>query len=703
MIGEERKATEAPSRLPRETPLAEPLSPRKDLLAKIYYPALLLLSALSVWIKTGFPVHALVKSPHDDQLFIRLAGYLRAGSWLGPYDNRTLAKGMFYPLFIALSHRLSVPLKVAEQVAYLAASAAAAGLVRKLTGSHRMALVLFVGLAFNPVLWHVELARVLREGLYVSLSLAVVTLAVASAFPIHGQPSYSPLRQGLRGIGLGLIGAAFYLTREEGIWLAPALVVVIVAAILGAWQPIWVADVGAGVLTSRSARFKAIALPLLLALLVFAATDFLVATLNHRHYGIFETNEFRTKSFLRAYGAITRIREDEWHRYILFPKEARQRAYAVSPAARELASSLEGPLAEGWRQATCSSVGITPCPEVVSGWLMWELRDAVKNAGHYGSAQEAMNFYDTLADQINTACDDGRLRCLPRRATLFPPFRREYVEPTIRSSGVEVKEMFTFGGRKIGSAPSIGAPEGIAIFADTVGGVYPPEDLILSIRGWAAAVGEQPIVQLIGTDSSCQFATKSLPAGDIDASYPGLKAMRFELTSPGCPATGDIAVEVAGREDALIPLAKMDAGTMFKMQSSWTYTEAVSRGSSVNLLNTAQVKIASLIAFGYAIAFPVLTVLGAVGLVLGISLGGLRRFPIAILAFALASAAAVGTRIAMLAYIDATSFPATTVLYSSPASPFVIIFVAIGIYVGWATVSSRNRGRSAAGALKPTS
>jgi hypothetical protein len=33
-----------------------------------------------------------------------------------------------------------------------------------------------------------------------------------------------------------------------------------------------------------------------------------------------------------------------------------------------------------------------------------------------------------------------------------------------------------------------------------------------------------------------------------------------------------------------------------------------------------------------------------------------------------------------LAYIDVTSFPAATILYTSPASPFVIIFTLIGCW-----------------------
>jgi hypothetical protein len=66
----------------------------------------------------------------------------------------------------------------------------------------------------------------------------------------------------------------------------------------------------------------------------------------------------------------------------------------------------------------------------------------------------------------------------------------------------------------------------------------------------------------------------------------------------------------------------------------------------------------------------------------GIILNKQGAIPNDLLALGLGSAAAVITRIALLAYIDATSFPAASVLYISPASPFVILFTAVGIYAG---------------------
>src|SRR5712692_6561583 len=334
---------------------------------------LMLIAEFSIWLRTGFPVYAIPYMKHDDGLFIKLARSLEGGHWLGLYDNLTLAKGMFYPLFIVVAFWTSVPLKTAEQVVWLAASWLTAEMVRRRLGSRYPSLILFTLLAFNPVVWNLAFARVLRQGLYISLSLAFVTLVVAIAFPISDEANHGFRKALLKGIGLGLVSAAYWMTREEGVWLFPALAVVMTVALIGIWQPNWCPASERGAVPRRSAHLKTIALPLVLALAIFTAADWLVAGVNYHHYGIFETNEFKSQSFLRAYGALLRIKHDHWRPFITFPKDARQHAYAVSPAAHELANSFEGDIGKGWLYISCTSLGRPKsCDEVEDGWAMWE-------------------------------------------------------------------------------------------------------------------------------------------------------------------------------------------------------------------------------------------------------------------------------------------------------------------------------------------
>ncbi len=669
-------------------PARKPVCGRSCLtFATTYYVALLLIAAISIWMRKGFPAYLRPNMNYDDGLFLQMAQYLRAGDWLGPYDKHTLAKGMFYPLFIGAASFAAIPLKIAEQAAYLAASALTAGLVRRRAGNNLSALVLFGLLAFNPVLWNVDLARVIREGLYVSLPLAVVALAVVIAFPTQEGNRYS--RRIFQGFSLGLIGGAFWLTREEGIWILPALAVVVAVALIGVLRPGWIPPSEPGAFPRRSDHLKAIALPFAVAIAVFLATDGLVAGLNYRHYGIFETNEFRAKSFLRAYGAIARIQHNEWQRYMIFPKDARQRAYSVSPAARELAPFLEGQVGEFWWHTGCKQAHITPCSEVPAGWFMWELRDAVSHAGHYGSAVEAMRFYDRLANEIDAACARGSIDCLSARATVSPPFRREYLWETVRSGKATAKVLFTMGDGQVGSAPSFGTQQEVKSLADIVSGVYPPSNRV--IQGWAAAASETPKIQLIERDPSYHASIDILPAQDVVAAHPDLKAMRFQLETD-CPVeTCDLVVEAPAGQFGKVPMAQMTPGASFNTGGALLTVETNSVPDTAKLTESAQVKIAAVIAKGYAMAFPVLAIFGVAGLVFAALLRRQPAIPASVLALGLGSVAAVATRIALLAYIDGSSFPAANLLYASPASPFVIIFTVVGIYAGCTIILRRSR------------
>jgi hypothetical protein len=74
-----------------------------------------------LWLTNAQKMCALPHNRHDDQLFIRLAASLIQGQWLGEYDNLTLAKGAFYPIWVALSFWLGVPLVLAQHLLYAAA------------------------------------------------------------------------------------------------------------------------------------------------------------------------------------------------------------------------------------------------------------------------------------------------------------------------------------------------------------------------------------------------------------------------------------------------------------------------------------------------------------------------------------------------------------------------------------------------------
>lgn len=384
----------------------------------------------SLWLRAQYPAIGLW-AVFDDQLFVRLAASMGMGDWLGPYDALTHAKGMFYSLFILANHLTGLPLKLTEHALYLLVALLAARAVAQLVGARRLALPLFAVLAFCPYAWTQPAARIVREGLYMSLSLLVFILWARW---------FAGPRPGMRlGVAVGVASAAYWLTREEGVWLLPALAVLALPWLIGAYR-----NLPVGSLARRArATGRALVARLGLPLVVFAVLLGLCATLNYAYYGVFRLNDLRDGTpFARAYGALARVKHDTWRRYVVFPVEARHKVYAVSPAARELSPFFEGQDGRFWVVVSRAYPAPWGCAddlprcndEILSAWFVWALREAVGRAGYYRDALGTDRYYRRLAKEINLACDQGKLDCHPKREGLAPIWRAHYLGDTLDTS-----------------------------------------------------------------------------------------------------------------------------------------------------------------------------------------------------------------------------------------------------------------------------
>ena len=417
-----------------------------------------------MWVRSAFPIMAIAPAAHDDALFVWLADQISKGNWLGDYNNLTHAKGIGYSLFLVANDFIGSPLKLAEHALYLGAALYLALLLGRLYRTRWASLATFALLAFIPIAWHPGAsARVMREGLYISLSLLLLALAIRCFVLSKSASMAGELREKwLPLVFMGLVAGIYWLTREEGVWLLPSLAIA------------WVYWFWSRRLVLRPWRTTLLflALPLLPALLVTGTVN----ALNYHWYGVFRNNDFRSADFLSAYGALSRIKHDQWQRYVVFPEDARERAYRFSPAARELQPSFEGRLGEAWRQVGCSHTGITPCPEILSGWFMWALRDAVAAAGHYRSATETSAFYTRLASEINAACDQHPKECSRQRRTQVPPWRNHYLTDTARASWAVFQTLITMDGAPVSVRASVGHPRILSEFARITNGPLAPAD-----------------------------------------------------------------------------------------------------------------------------------------------------------------------------------------------------------------------------------
>ncbi len=423
-----------------------------------------------LWLVGGQTVLANGHALYDDQLFLRLARHILRGEWLGPYGEYTMMKGPAYPLWIAGVFLTGVPLFTAQHLFYAAGCALLVLALRPLIAPRGVRFGIFAVLLFNPMTYESAVhGRVLRQDIYHSLMLC----GLAGLVALYARRDVTIRKLVGWAILAGVALAGFWLTREEGVWLAPLVGLVWLALFWRLWH-------------ERPAGWRLRLTLYLVPAIAWLGVVGVISGLNAYYYGWFGTVEFRAPEFRDAYGALCRVKPREWQRYIPVQREVRERIYAVSPAFAELRPNLEGRIGDGW---AANSEFLTGKPrserEIAGGWFMWALREAVIDAGHDHSAAETLAYYERMAREINAACDDGRLAAVPRRSGFLPPWNRDYTAILIPNLGKTARFFLTLDGFTAISQPSTSNTDLLILFGDLT------RERLTPIPGTAMAIPAQ--------------------------------------------------------------------------------------------------------------------------------------------------------------------------------------------------------------------
>lgn len=362
----------------------------------------LLALLVKLWLVQAHALIGLV-SPHDCQLFLNLAHHLLSGDWFGKYNQLTLIKGPFYPLFIAANYWLGLPLLVSQQLLY---GLACLVVIRALSAIVRhpwLLLLFFLFLLFNPFTFNYPTtAYMYRLGIYPALGLLVFGALLGVLIRAHTSKKNALLW----AIGLGLALSAFWHTREEGIWIIPSLLLVVLVNLFSLRT------------APKSDQFKNVLIHAV-PFLIWVGTTFLLCTINQNQYGVFTTVELKHPAFKSAYGGLLHIKSKHWRQFFPVDKTVREQAYQVSPTFKELQPYLEGPMSQRWMKMTGQD-------DVGSAHFVWAFRDAVALAGYYKNGPETIDFYKRMGEEIEAGCATGKLECLPGVSPLLPPWTSAY-------------------------------------------------------------------------------------------------------------------------------------------------------------------------------------------------------------------------------------------------------------------------------------
>lgn len=388
-------------------------------------------------------------APLDDELMFRAARSISAGQWLGDYDYLTLSKSMFFPVWLAFLNVLHIPYLLGGVGLWCAAALFAAfsfsPLWQKLPAGpgRAVTLALFAALAYLPTSWASYTLRVYRDNIFPALCLLAFAGFSAAALRVL-RTDRTPLWSWLLVGGLGL--TAGYLNREDaGLFLLPFTVL----ATLGM----------AGVAVRRRRWIRLLVQLLPYALLAGGIGIF--CALNQAYYGVFTLSDFSGGAFADAMGAMSRVSTDAEDPMLSVPADARQKLYAAVPELECLSY---------WLEEDPQMINDFRDPELEdyrAGSFYWAIRRAAQYEGIYDTAAGAEEYWQTVADKVNAACEDGTLPTRSgRRSGTTQPIRAEYVLPTLKESVRSLGWVLTFQDcAPYETLRSIGTPEDFALWS----------------------------------------------------------------------------------------------------------------------------------------------------------------------------------------------------------------------------------------------
>lgn len=604
------------------------------------------------------PVEIHADASYDDAIYIKLARSIVQGRWLGSYDQLTLIKGPGYPLFLALNALLGLPITLSTALLHALGVAAFFAVFNRLLKMPNIATLGYAVTLWAPATF---LFRLARNGIYPAQTLLVVA---AFCWLLFGQER--GWRRILVACLAGVLTGWMAITREEGIWLVPGLMVLAGFAGYQQWQ-------------NRELR-AALVYSLLYAIAAFLLVQGIVAQINKNHYGRHVLVEVNGHPFTDALGALQSVDVGDRIPHLPVPKAARQAIYQVSPAFRSLQDYFDGPQGAPW-QAGCSVYPET-CGDIAGGWFLWSLRSAASTQGHHQSAKAAARFYEQLAKEVNSACANGQLRCSKTLSSMAPhiPSRAWAKLPASLWSGIR---QITFAQPSFVMPPdSGGSPRLLAEDVDFLGRPMrtrsPLDQQVFEIGGWYHAPQHEWISGLLNGGTNT-IVIGRVDSPDLVGAFKDEQATqeRFHLVVP-CSMPCELEVRDEHGHAVSLELGKLVGthGTFPLGDATLGLETVIAAGQSSYLSDryfAPALKLRSAVAEGFTLLFPWLTVAALILFALSTGMAFLhRRIHLGyVLAFAVWGLLA--SRLMLLGLVDISSFPGMVPDYLAPAYSLISI------------------------------
>jgi hypothetical protein len=355
-----------------------------------------LFSIVYIILSMHLPVSIYTGAIYDDALYWGNARLILGGHWLGDYSQMTLAKGAGFPLFLAVNALIGTPITLAIALLYLFACGLLANTLHALGLNKYIVLILFFAILLHPELFPTHITR---DNIYPALSLIILSGVIRLTFTLEQQD------QQLKNIiPYGLIFGLFWITHEEGFWIIPSLLLLVLLRILQ--------------LKQKKLEIKDVFYRFAFFSLVAIAFVSLIGLVNYCKYGKVEVVDFKGAAYSQALKSLNSVDVGEDLLYMPVSFAKRKVIYKISPSFAQLKDFLEDKVRIK-ATASCSLYSWT-CGDYAGEFFVWALRDAVANKGYYQNPVRAAEFYNNITKEIETACDKGVIKCKTNPIPFMP-------------------------------------------------------------------------------------------------------------------------------------------------------------------------------------------------------------------------------------------------------------------------------------------
>ena len=490
-----------------------------------FFLAMVLFGGVKEFLVYNLPIMAVPKGIHDDWIMVHMADALRSGQWLGEYNDLTLTKGMFFPLYLAVLNFLHLSYLSVSALLYTVSCMVFVYALRPLLKKYWACFTLYLVLLWNPVSYSVQaFQRVYRNSIsYIQVLLifgGLLALWLRRKEPVKKQILW------LLTAAAGMV--TFFYTREDAIWVEPFLLVFLLVY-LGTMFFSWKKE------HRREYVGKAV-LVLLPFLCVWGAGQ-LIAQENDNHYNIRLTNELQKGGFAEMYKSMMAVKPEEDIPGVTMTREKIARMCDECPTLEKLK-----PYIQSSRLYWAGSGENEKDWEVRDGWVFWIFRTALAQAGYYTDGETVNQVCLQIRDELEAAMDEGRLtRQATMPSTYMSPWREGYLGELFGALGKAIAYTTTYDEMEtlvyLYSEPDENC--GIPLFERMTGdkAVWYESDLV-EMAGWYASYEgmEGVTLQAEATDGTVLGTAEFTESDDIAAylagqgiEAPGSEKCRFSL------------------------------------------------------------------------------------------------------------------------------------------------------------------------------